>query len=144
MAILTLALLLLSLPILRSFYNVLYNIRLARSTGLPYYIFPVSEVNVLWLGLLETRTFQNLVKNWLPTSLADYIYDSGFKFRWAVKDRLKRKYGGVHLIVTPGTVSCQVGDAGVIAQVCKQRQRFPKPTHQYGAFSYLQIWWMLS
>lgn len=77
------------------------------------------------------------MKNWLPANLADYVYDSGFKFRWTVKDRLKRKYGGVYLIVTPGTVSCQVGDAGVIAQVCRQRQRFPKPSHQYGRFSYL-------
>lgn len=136
---LTLALVLLTLLAFRLLSNLLHNIRLARSTNLPYYIFPVSEVNILWLGLLETRTFQNLVKNWFPTILADYVYDSGFKFRWTVKDRLKRKYGGAYLIVTPGTVSCQVGDAGIIAQVCRQRQRFPKPSHQYGGFSCLWI-----
>lgn len=117
---------------LHSFASLLHNRSLARKTKLPYIIFPVFEANLFYLALFGTRWFQYVIANWLPESLADHIHDSVFRNRWAVKDRMAKRYGGVYLYVTPGGISCNVADADVVEQVVKARHSFLKPVKHLG------------
>lgn len=105
---------------------------LARATGLPYIVFPWSELNLLYQTVAETRLFPYLVNHWLPPGLADYFNASLFRFRWSVKDRMRKRFGGVYLVVTSSTLTCYVDDASVASQVCMARHSFPKPVEKYG------------
>ncbi|KAL6230042.1 hypothetical protein BDW75DRAFT_249078 [Aspergillus navahoensis] len=105
---------------------LLHNRALARKTNLPYVLFPVQESNLIYIGLTNTQWFPYIVKNWLPESIADHVLDSMYQLRWAVKDRMVKKYGGVYLHVSPGMITCQVSDARVVQQVCRARQSFVK------------------
>ncbi|KAL2005169.1 hypothetical protein VTN00DRAFT_3019 [Thermoascus crustaceus] len=113
----------------------LRHISLARETGLPYVLLPISEHSIAYLSLFETRFVPYVVNTWLPHGLADYINGSAFKHRWAVKDRLHKKYGGVYMLATPATLTCNVSDASVASQVCMDRRSFSKPVKQYEAVS---------
>ncbi|KAL6236140.1 hypothetical protein BDW75DRAFT_239493 [Aspergillus navahoensis] len=114
--------------------SLLRNRSLACKTNLPYVLFPLYEANLFYIMIFETRWFQYVVNDWLPQSWADHICDGVFRGRWAVKDRLAKRYGGVYLTVTPGGVSCHVGDAGVVEQVCRGRHGFVKPVKHLEAF----------
>lgn len=112
--------------------RLLHHRHLARATGLPYILFPVSEQNLSYMILSETKAFQYVVNHWLPLWLADYINASNFKTRWTAKNRMREQYGAVYIFVTPTTLTCNVSDASVVSQVCRARRSFPKPLHQYG------------
>ncbi|GAD94779.1 conserved hypothetical protein [Paecilomyces variotii No. 5] len=112
----------------------LHNLQLARKTNLPYIIFPLFEANLLYIGLFETKWFPYVLSNWAPEWIADYVNDGIFKARWSVKDRMAKKYGGVYLYVTPGGISCNVGDAEVVNQICKARHSFIKPIEHLGRY----------
>ena len=121
----------------------LYQYRaLARSLGLPYYTFPVSETNIFYLALFETRLVPYLISTWLPRNLADYLYASSFKYCWTVKDRLLRRYGGVYAVASPAGIFWQVSDAEVAGQVCRNRRGFPKPTERYGRCIICASFWV--
>ncbi|KAE8142664.1 cytochrome P450 [Aspergillus pseudotamarii] len=106
---------------------------LARKIGLPYVSFPISSHNILFLSLFETRFVPYVINTWLPPKLADYIYSSAFKTRWAAKDRLHKRQGEVYMLITPSVSTCMVGDASVVSQICMSRHGFPKPLEQYRA-----------
>lgn len=112
--------------------RLLHNRRLARSTGLPYILFPISEQSLFYIVLSEAKAFSYVVNHWLPLWLADYMNASNFKTRWTAKNRMREQYGGAYILVTPTTLTCNVSDASVVSQVCKARRSFPKPLHQYG------------
>lgn len=105
---------------------------LARKIGLPYVSFPISSHNILFLSLFETRFVPYVINTWLSPKLADFIYGSAFKTRWAARDRLHRRYGGVYMLITPSVSTCMVCDASVASQICMSRHGFPKPIKQYG------------
>ncbi|KAF9890797.1 hypothetical protein FE257_005367 [Aspergillus nanangensis] len=115
----------------RLVFNFLHNLKLARDTGLPYLLYPISEHSLLYVILFETRVVPNLVRKWLPTRLSDYIFSSVLKYRWTVKDRLHKRHGDVYMLVTPGTLSCNVADAAVVSQICMARRSFEKPAKQF-------------
>lgn len=110
----------------------LHNVQLARKTNLPYILFPLFEANLLYIALFETKWFPYFLSKCTPEWIADYINDGIFKARWSVKDRMAKKYGGVYLYVTPGGISCNVGDADVVNQICKARHCFIKPVEHLG------------
>ncbi|KAL1869768.1 hypothetical protein Plec18167_007692 [Paecilomyces lecythidis] len=122
----------------------LHNVELARKTNLPYILFPLFEANLLYIALFETKWFPYFLSKCTPEWIADYINDGIFKARWSVKDRMAKKYGGVYLYVTPGGISCNVGDADVVNQICKARHSFIKPVeHLAPAFNdknYALVW----
>ncbi|KAL5000108.1 cytochrome P450 [Aspergillus recurvatus] len=122
--------------IIHTALSLLSNLHLVRRTcpSLPRIIFPISEANLLYLSLFESRWFNHIRRHWLPTSVADYIADGAFRGRWDVRDRLARKHGGVYLSVTPGLVSCHVSDAEVVSQVVREREGFVKPIKHLEAF----------
>ncbi|KAL5001058.1 cytochrome P450 [Aspergillus recurvatus] len=105
---------------------LLHNRSLAQRTNLPYVLFPVYESNLIYVGLTGTQWFSYIVKHWLPESIADHVLDSVYRHRWAVKNRMVKRYGGVYLYVTPGGITCNVADARVVQQVCRARQSFMK------------------
>lgn len=117
---------------LHSLISLLRNRSLARKTKLPYILFPVYEANLFYIALFGTRWFQFIISNWLPEGLADHIHDSMYRNRWAVKDRMAKRYGGVYLYVTPGGISCHVVDADIVEQVVRARQCFLKPVKHLG------------
>lgn len=121
-----------ALYILKTLTSLIHNRSLARKTNLPYILFPFYEANLFYIALFDTRWFPYVVNNWLPQSLADLIHDSVFRDRWAAKDRAARRYGGVYLFVTPGGISCNVADADVAEQVCRERKSFLKPVQHLG------------
>ncbi|EAU31858.1 predicted protein [Aspergillus terreus NIH2624] len=55
-------------------------------------------------------------------------------FRWRIKNRQVKRYGGVYLVVTSKTVTCCVADAAVVSQIVNARNEFPKPIWQYSPF----------
>ena len=119
--------------IIRVVLGILRHRALARETGLPYIIqFPASESNLLYQTVAETRLFPYVVNNWLPQWLADNINAGIFRFRWNVKDRMRKRLGGVYLEVTSGTLTCTVNDASVASQIFMARQTFLKPVEKYG------------
>ncbi|KAL4749778.1 hypothetical protein BDW72DRAFT_213844 [Aspergillus terricola var. indicus] len=122
--------------ITHSAFSFLSNLHVVCKTcsSLPRVLFPVSEANLLYIALFESRWFNHIRRQWLPTGIADYIADGAFRGRWDVKDRLARKYGGVYHSVTPGLISCHVGDAEVASQVVKERRGFVKPVKHLEAF----------
>ncbi|GFF25645.1 hypothetical protein IFM61606_09508 [Aspergillus udagawae] len=105
------------LPLLRTLSSFLRNLNLARKIKLPYTVFPIYEANLLYISLFESRWFRHIINTYVPGYLRDYIYNGSFRGRWAVKDRLKRRHGGVYLSVSPGGISCHVADADVVSQV---------------------------
>lgn len=113
------------------------NTILARTIGLPYFIFPFNVFSPLFMGLFETQFFPYDLHNWMPGWFADYFFMSSFKYRWTVKDRLHQVYGSVYLVVTPTGLECHVADAGVATQIFKGR--FPKPAKQYSMFLFLVV-----
>ncbi|RDW81470.1 cytochrome P450 [Aspergillus mulundensis] len=127
---------LITIYIAQTVLSFLHNLHLIRKTcpSLPRIAFPISEANLLYLLLFESRWFNYVRRYWLPTGVADYIADAAFRGRWDVKDRLARKHGGVYISVTPGLVSCHVGDADVVSQVVKDRKGFVKPVEHLKAF----------
>ncbi|KAL4971987.1 cytochrome P450 [Aspergillus desertorum] len=116
--------------------SLVSNLHLVRRVcpSLPCTIFPISEANFLYLSLFELRWFNHIRRHWLPTSVADYIADGAFRGRWDIRDRMAKRYGGVYLSVTPGLVSCHVGDAEVVSQVVRERKGFVKPVEHLKAF----------
>ncbi|KAL4863008.1 hypothetical protein BDV12DRAFT_206841 [Aspergillus spectabilis] len=128
---------LLTLPTLYTLSTIttlLRNRILARRTNLPYILFPIHEANLPYILLFETRWFPYILDNWLPETWADLIRDGVFRGRWTIKDRLAKRYGGVYLTVTPGGISCHVGDPSVVEQVCSDRRGFEKPVKDLEAF----------
>ncbi|KAL4876526.1 cytochrome P450 [Aspergillus karnatakaensis] len=128
---------LLSLPTiytLSTLTSFLKNLSLARKTNLPYTIFPVYEANLAYILLFETSWFPYVLNNLLPESWADILRDGAFRGRWSIKDRLARRYGGVYLTVTPGGISCHVGDAAVVDSVVRDRRGFEKPVKHLESF----------
>jgi hypothetical protein len=119
--------------------TLLRNRTLARKTNLPYILFPVYEANLPYILLFETRWFPYVLDNWLPETWADLIRDGVFRGRWSIKDRLAKRYGGVYLTVTPGGISCHVGDAGVVEQVCRDRHGFEKPVKDLGMLCMMHL-----
>lgn len=114
-------------------HGILRHRALARQIGLPYLIsFPASESNLLYQTIAETRLFPYVVNNWLPQWLADNINAGIFRFRWNVKDRMRKRFGGVYLEVTSGTLTCTVDDASVASQIFTARHTFLKPVEKYG------------
>ncbi|OJJ34477.1 hypothetical protein ASPWEDRAFT_60847 [Aspergillus wentii DTO 134E9] len=128
---LTFALSLLGLLTLHYVISFLKNLRLVRQTGLPYTIFPISEFNLPFLALFATKWVPYIVNNYLPAQLADRINDNNINYRWTVKDRQVEKLGGVYMVASPETISCNVSDASVVSQVYGMRGSFPKPIWQY-------------
>ncbi|KAI9039439.1 cytochrome P450 [Aspergillus affinis] len=112
-------------------FRFIWNIRLARKTGLPYICLPISEFNVLLYPLFDTEQAPKFVNNWIPRWLADIINDNVINYRWAVRDRRVKELGPVSLVVTPTSLSCNVADAAVVSQICSERRKFPKPVWQY-------------
>ncbi|KAI9925883.1 hypothetical protein AWENTII_011987 [Aspergillus wentii] len=121
---------LLTLYIINTIKNLLHHRNRAIQTGLPYILLPVSEHNIAYLLLFETRFLIQLIRL-LPPWLADYFYISSFKSRWCAKERFHEKYGPVYLIASPGSLTCAVADAGAISQIFMDRRGFPKPVEQY-------------
>ncbi|THC96189.1 hypothetical protein EYZ11_004352 [Aspergillus tanneri] len=126
----TLILGLLAVYFITLIFQLIHNIRLVKTTGLPYTWFPISEFSIPLISVFSTNLVPYIV-NWLPAGLADVLNDCTVNYRWMVKDRLSKKRGSVHLVATPTSISCHVGDAEVISQICSQRQSFPKPVWQY-------------
>ncbi|KAL5356043.1 cytochrome P450 [Aspergillus floccosus] len=106
------------------------NIRRAQRTGLPYVVAPLPW-SVPMMILLETTWIPYIIHNWLPLWLADTIDDPMNNFRWRIKNRQAKRYGGVYLVVTAKAVICSVADAAVVSQIVNARSEFPKPVWQY-------------
>lgn len=109
----------------------LRNVRLAKSTRLPYICHPLSEFSIIHYTLFDTSFVPKFVNNCLPQWLADIINDNIITYRWTVRDRRAKQLGLVNMVVTPTTLSCNVADATVVSQVCVERRMFPKPVWQY-------------
>ncbi|KAE8146908.1 cytochrome P450 [Aspergillus avenaceus] len=103
----------------------------AYKTKLPCISFPISGLNLFFLALFETRMVPYLVNACFSSSLVDHINNNVFKYRWTVKDRFCKRYGGVYMHVTPTTLTCMVSDATVAYQICTSRRSFTKPLHLY-------------
>ncbi|KAL2833624.1 cytochrome P450 [Aspergillus pseudoustus] len=104
-----------------------YNIHLARSTGIPYTITPMHE--------LESWAFiTNYILRWL---LAGYLMrGNGWPHcvRFMVKDwmyedkgRAHSEYGDVFLVVSPAGLVCYLGTTDLAMQVCRERRGYVKP-----------------
>ncbi|KAL5342476.1 cytochrome P450 [Aspergillus crustosus] len=132
--LLTASLLTTTATILLTISPLLRNLSLARHTNLPYTLFPIHEANLLYILLFETRFFRSILTTWLPEPWADILRDGAFRGRWGIKDRRAKRYGGVYLTVTPGGVSCHVGDARVVEGLCRGRKGFVKPVKHLEAF----------
>ncbi|KAL3471117.1 cytochrome P450 [Aspergillus californicus] len=113
---------------------LLQNLSLARKSNIPYILFPIYETSLPYILLFETRWFPYILNTWLPQSWADILWDGVFRGRWTIKNRLAKRLGGVYLTITPGGISCHVGDAGVVEQVCRDRRAFEKPVGHLQAF----------
>lgn len=103
------------------------NIQLARSIGLPYFIWFYHET---WLTFALTPAvyFRLVPSCWKDEAL----FASGSR-RHQVKNRITEKYGPVVVIASPGGLSIIVADAEATAQITLGRD-FPKRAKEYGTW----------
>ncbi|PWY77047.1 cytochrome P450 monooxygenase [Aspergillus heteromorphus CBS 117.55] len=120
---------LVGLVVLDYAWGLAKHIRVARRSGLPYVI-ALDQPNILFMVLFGTTLLPYMI-SWLPPWLADIMNDNLGSFRWRVKNRQTKRYGGVYLNVSPHGIRCSVGDAAVVSQIVNARHDFPKPVFQY-------------
>jgi hypothetical protein len=121
-----LSLFFLSLLIYKAF-SLFQNIRLAKSTGLPYTLSIFHEFEV-WTYLTDPfirwKYSKYLMRGegwpkWARFMVKDWMYED--------KARAHQELGDVFLVVTPGGLVCYVADAKTAMTVCTRRKDFIKP-----------------
>ena len=122
-----------------SLVNFLSHLRQARASGLPYIVLPISEWSMINVLAFATETLPHITRTYLPRWLADVVYSNVLTYRWTPRDSMVKQFGKVYLVVTPGTLSCNVADATTASYVYRTRQQFVKPTWQYSEFSSFHI-----
>lgn len=105
------------------------NLCLARRTGLPVLISPVSRMNFIWVIIQEP--VQPLLKR-LPFGLGSF--NRFATLTWWFKDRyrLHEEYGKVFLIVSPGALELISADPEVTNQIYAKRFEIDKTTDLLG------------
>jgi hypothetical protein len=130
-----LLLLLVAIHTARRVLSLLHNIRLARSTGLPYLIYPIAmNTPPLVLALTQPRV-QALITKFLPQAARDYLFLTTYNTHWRVGGRMVQKLGSVFLAVSPGGLSAFVADAEAVREIVMNHERFPKPLGLYRRIS---------
>lgn len=105
-----------------------HNIQLARSTGLPYFIWFYHET---WFTFAITPAVSGIYFRLLPSRLKDEALFMSGSTRHQVKTRIHDKYGPVVVVVSPGGLDVIVADAEATAQITLGRD-FPKRAKEYG------------
>lgn len=118
-----------------------HNIRRATTTGLPYVLSPVHELEPwAWVTtpILRWHCSEYLLKErgwprWARFMIRDWHYED--------KGRAHEEYGTTFLVVTPGGIVCYSVDQDVAVSVATQRKAFVKPpgrmSMQYPLFNHL-------
>jgi hypothetical protein len=109
------------------------NVRIARTSGIPYVFVPYYAYNRL-TSMFMARTLLRITDKFAPSLSATswrYLVTSSWpwKFRHAPFTGLQTD---TFLTVAPGGIIMHTADANVIAQIFARGDDFPKPTHLYG------------
>ncbi|KAJ6009305.1 hypothetical protein N7522_004321 [Penicillium canescens] len=107
----------------------------ARAIGLPWTVFPFTEMNTFFMTLCSFDWVLHIINHWLPVWLADLINDNVMTHHFSVRDRRTKQLGTMYIIATPENVRCHVADAAVVNQICSSRHQFPKPLDHYGSMT---------
>ncbi|KAF8472033.1 cytochrome P450 [Kalaharituber pfeilii] len=115
------------------FYCLYCNIRIARTSGLPYIVIPIFEYGIFWMvfcpllhPLINRCLPSFLTKSWEPFLAPDW--------QWRMKhSACKLLKSDVFLVVSPTAIIMSVADADMINEIITRREDFPKPTKAYRA-----------
>lgn len=111
-----------------------FNIRLAKRTGLPYVLSPIHELEnwaYITNALLRWLYHDALLNgNGWPRRLRYMIKD----FHYEDKYRAHAELGDVFLVVAPGGIVCYCADAKMAMDVCTRRKDFVKPREKMSRF----------
>lgn len=110
-------------------YCLLYNIRAARSSGIPYVVIPWFEYAIPWMlwGPYIVPILRKLPYN----SWVRWVH---FNWNWEDKHDVFKEIGSdIVQVVSPVKVTLWLADADVIHQVVARKDDFPKPTQIYAA-----------
>ncbi|KAI3398548.1 hypothetical protein diail_9072 [Diaporthe ilicicola] len=101
------------------------NYTLARKTGLPVVVSPVSKFNPLWL--VSQRRLAPWMRRNLPASLGAWTRHNMLSWHFDDKYFMFQELGGAWMHVTPSGVDFHCADPAVNAQVFGRRRDFDKP-----------------
>jgi hypothetical protein len=127
-------LLLLGIHTAHRLFYLLRNIRRARSTGLPYLIYPIAMNTPLLVVALSQPCAQALITR-LPQVVQDYLFLTTYNTHWRVGGRMVQRLGSVFLVASPRGLTAFVADAEAVREIMMNRERFPKPVGLYRRIS---------
>lgn len=106
------------------------NIKLAKETGIPYIVVPVSVAHRVWLvthpiWLALARLLpKKWTESWYEYTKTDFIWQQGY-------EPFKRLGSDTFMLVSGGDFTLFVADPDVHSQITTRRNDFPKPIHIY-------------
>ena len=118
------------LQTLRCYTAFRRNLALAKASGIPYVMLPISPIATFWL---VTQVLWTPLLRRLPTSWTGWWLDLSLEMSpWNLLYEPFAKYGSdTLLVVAPGKCELRTADAAVISQVTTRRSDFPKPLDLY-------------
>lgn len=114
--------------------ELIRNIVFARSTGLPYLIYPIHERNPLYAIITSIPAMQKWADTW-PEEWRDWWNAGAYATKWKARGMYDR-HGTVYLRVAPGGLVLECGDPKAIDEIMSHRERFPKPWWTYSKWPY--------
>lgn len=113
--------------VLYELIGLLRNVRIAKSTGLPYTISPHLEFETI--GYITTPILRYLYADYLMKGQGWPKWARFMITNWPYEDnrRAHQEYGDVFLVASPHGLICYCTDANMAMDVCTRRKEFTKP-----------------
>ncbi|KAK0652196.1 cytochrome P450 [Cercophora newfieldiana] len=113
------------------FTGLRHNIVIARRSGIPYIVYPIHPLNILWqsTNMFWLPLIKKLPKSWWEGRIIVMHPDWSFKFNQAYFDWVGSQ---TVIVVGPDQMTLYTEDAEVISQITMRKEAFPKDIARYG------------
>lgn len=119
-------------------FGLARNILIARSTGLPYLIYPIHERNMIYGIITAIPAVQKWVDTWKNEEWRDWWNAGPYPTKWKARKAYAR-WGTMYLRVAPGGIVLECADAKAIDEIMSHRERFPKPWWTYSKLPFQKL-----
>jgi hypothetical protein len=116
-----------------SLVSVRQKVRLAKETGLSYFVRPVLEFNYVYLLLQPVITnVLSLVPTWLDSNGYRNYFENNWRFlqKWQPHEQ----YGPIYWNISPGGMLLEIADAKVYMEIMSRRLDFTRDLSVLGTY----------
>jgi hypothetical protein len=123
--------------LISSILGLLEHRRRAKATGLPYFLVPFFEINMLYAIIARTSVYSLIVDKLLPSFITrSWLPYSRPDWRFIHKDWLHKKHGDLICVASPSYINITIADPAIIHQVMSRPGDFKKMDVVKSKFSF--------